>query len=351
MNWSRAGEGFISDILNGNFAQELGAAWGLDGGAQMNQRQAQQQQQQQQAPPTSKKTLRNLPTVRVTADDLIEESNKNCCICLEDQNIGATAVKLGCGHIYHPTCLTEWLQKSCMCPICRYELETDDAGYEADRKSRMKKRKLRFRNDELHSKSISKLKELMSELNVSAAGAVDKRELVERLVASNKIDIVEGVPQMEIGRSEMYSKSVHEIKGLLRSFGLPTENVLYKSELIDRLVESGRVVLVDDTVYSSDYKASSAFGEESKRGHDEEKGSRSSASESKSFVPGVSDLDSVKFETDDRIKLSKSLIASLSVGELKMMMKDSGVSYSGCLERADLIERLASSQKFLIIDE
>lgn len=31
------------------------------------------------APPVSKRLLRNLPTVRITSDDLIEETNKNCC--------------------------------------------------------------------------------------------------------------------------------------------------------------------------------------------------------------------------------------------------------------------------------
>ena len=75
------------------------------------------QQQPNNTPPTSKRTLRSLPTVMATGDDLIEESNKNCCICLEDQQIGTTVVKLPCGHIFHPACLKEWLEKSCMVKI------------------------------------------------------------------------------------------------------------------------------------------------------------------------------------------------------------------------------------------
>lgn len=67
------------------------------------------------APPASKKAIKNLAIVTVTADDLIEESNKECLICLCEQKIGSTACKLACGHLYHQACLTEWLEKSCTC--------------------------------------------------------------------------------------------------------------------------------------------------------------------------------------------------------------------------------------------
>lgn len=67
------------------------------------------------APPASKKAIKNLAIVPVTADDLIEESNKECLICLCEQKIGSTACKLACGHLYHQACLTEWLEKSCTC--------------------------------------------------------------------------------------------------------------------------------------------------------------------------------------------------------------------------------------------
>ena len=67
------------------------------------------------APPASRNAIRNLSIVQVTSDDLIEETNKECLICLEEQKIGSTACKLACGHLYHQSCLTEWLQKSCTC--------------------------------------------------------------------------------------------------------------------------------------------------------------------------------------------------------------------------------------------
>jgi len=121
-----------------------------------------QQQQQQQpmqsnnkiVPPASQRILKSLTNVQITADDLVEDTNKECAICLEDQNIGCFAVKLHCGHMFCKECLKEWLEKHCTCPTCRFEVETDDPSYEQERIKRMKQRRPRFRSDELLSKRI-----------------------------------------------------------------------------------------------------------------------------------------------------------------------------------------------------
>ena len=84
-------------------------------------------------PPASKNAIAKLPMVKVTADDLLEENNKECLICLEEQVLGAYACKLQCGHLFHRDCVSEWLEKHCTCPVCRFELETDDAMYEQER--------------------------------------------------------------------------------------------------------------------------------------------------------------------------------------------------------------------------
>jgi hypothetical protein len=38
----------------------------------------------QRAPPASDRAIRQLPTIRVAPEDLIEPSNRECCICLEE---------------------------------------------------------------------------------------------------------------------------------------------------------------------------------------------------------------------------------------------------------------------------
>lgn len=67
-------------------------------------------------------------------------SIQECIICFEDHSIGDIACKLPCGHLFHPECLKDWLEKQASCPICRYELETDDVEFEMQRKKRMRER-------------------------------------------------------------------------------------------------------------------------------------------------------------------------------------------------------------------
>ena len=65
---------------------------------------------------------------------------QDCAICLDEHVIGSTSCKLNCGHLFHEDCLRGWLIKQATCPLCKYEVETDDANYEECRKERMKER-------------------------------------------------------------------------------------------------------------------------------------------------------------------------------------------------------------------
>lgn len=270
-------------------------------------------------PPVSSKHLaKYLTPISVTADDLLEETNKECAICLGDQLIGDPASKLPCGHLFHVECVEQWLRLHCTCPVCRFELETDDSCYELDRRGRMKDRKLRYRRDELDKKSISALKEIMGQFKLDSVNCYDKRDLVDKLIASGHIELVEGTPRLEMTEEEISKKSVRQLREIMLSFGISMEGAIEKSDLIHRLLDSGRINIIikcDSNVISQQEKA------------------------------GIAEDH---FKTDpSHVILSEKEVENVLQGtnttNLKKLLENNNVSTNGALERADLIDRFMAS--------
>ena len=70
-----------------------------------------------------------------------------CSICLMEVNDGEDTILLPCGHMFHEKCVTQWLKIHNTCPLCRFELPTDDADYEKQRKQRNQQREENIRNN------------------------------------------------------------------------------------------------------------------------------------------------------------------------------------------------------------
>ncbi|CAH8281627.1 unnamed protein product [Eruca vesicaria subsp. sativa] len=78
-------------------------------------------------PPTSKSFIKDLPMVQLGVEN---DEGVVCAVCKDEMNIGTKAVGLPCDHKYHTECIVPWLETRNTCPVCRYELPTDDAEYE-----------------------------------------------------------------------------------------------------------------------------------------------------------------------------------------------------------------------------
>ncbi|CAA6673399.1 unnamed protein product [Spirodela intermedia] len=71
------------------------------------------------APPAARSAVEALPDVEVAAE-------APCAVCKETLEAGETAKEMPCGHAYHAGCLLPWLDLHNSCPVCRYELPTDN---------------------------------------------------------------------------------------------------------------------------------------------------------------------------------------------------------------------------------
>lgn len=86
----------------------------------------------QRPPPASKEVVEKLPIIIVT-DEILGRlgSETECAVCRENLVINDNMQELPCKHLFHPVCLKPWLDAHNSCPICRFELQTDDHAYES----------------------------------------------------------------------------------------------------------------------------------------------------------------------------------------------------------------------------
>lgn len=84
------------------------------------------------APPASKSAVEGMPTVKISKEHLGTEA-AHCAVCKDEFELSARVRQMPCKHMYHSDCILPWLAQHNSCPVCRYELPTDDRDYEQAR--------------------------------------------------------------------------------------------------------------------------------------------------------------------------------------------------------------------------
>ncbi|KAI4374504.1 hypothetical protein MLD38_012490 [Melastoma candidum] len=87
-------------------------------------------------PPASVSVVENLPCVVLSKEDA-ERNDGLCPVCKDKFNAGEKTMQLPCCHCYHSDCIVTWLEIRNTCPVCRYDLPTDDLDYESQRTQRL----------------------------------------------------------------------------------------------------------------------------------------------------------------------------------------------------------------------
>ncbi|GLT29819.1 hypothetical protein SLA2020_046620 [Shorea laevis] len=79
-------------------------------------------------PPAAKSAINSLPSVKITGEIMNSEMN-HCAVCKDEFEEGTEAKQIPCKHLYHEDCILPWLKMHNSCPVCRYELPTEDEDY------------------------------------------------------------------------------------------------------------------------------------------------------------------------------------------------------------------------------
>ena len=89
----------------------------------------------QRKPKLDQEALVNVMLVRISDSD----AETRCPISGDVLKEGQWAARMPCGHYFGMEELVQWLDVSNSCPVCRYELPTDDAEYNADKQLSLEK--------------------------------------------------------------------------------------------------------------------------------------------------------------------------------------------------------------------
>ncbi|XP_017035431.1 E3 ubiquitin-protein ligase RNF181 homolog [Drosophila kikkawai] len=81
-----------------------------------------------EVPEASRRAIAELPVHVILESE--EGGELECSVCKEPATAGEKYKILPCKHEFHEECILLWLKKTNSCPLCRYELETDDEVYE-----------------------------------------------------------------------------------------------------------------------------------------------------------------------------------------------------------------------------
>ncbi|XP_058075259.1 uncharacterized protein LOC131223777 [Magnolia sinica] len=128
------------------------------------------------APPAAASFVGSLPRVIIQKEHE-KHGGLICAVCKDPLALDSEASQLPCSHLYHPSCILPWLSTRNSCPVCRYELPTDDKDYEEG------KRNLGIRTDIHEIWPQRDLSEDDSSSDISSdAGAVEANESTHRRV-------------------------------------------------------------------------------------------------------------------------------------------------------------------------
>jgi len=261
---------------------------------------AQQNEEPQGPPPTDPHVLRRLKESCLNMED-INNGNKTCSICFEEQHVGDLAIRLPCGHCFHKSCVWPWLQKHCTCPVCRYEIVTSNMNYDnmsnkekSDRQRIQAQREMRKRQ---HESELRRKRDRLTMME-SSEKKFKPEATPSGIQPCNPFDLYEGSPKEERCTT---NSSVNDSSKV--GIGNPFD--VYDEDDNAGKLSSTEIPSENKGGVSSDYSNNHYVGRD-----------------------------------DDPVW---AIVTSLSIKQLKKTLQCIGLDSSTCIDKRDLIEMLSNA--------
>lgn len=305
--------------------------------------------------PASAAVRTRLPQVIVAKEDLLDESNQECVICLEEQRLGGKVTKLPCNHIFCNPCVSSWLERNNSCPVCRFELPTGITDY--DKQVKMTQhRKATYRISELMTLSSLDLRKLLALYQVRLPqGCLEKREIIDALFESKAVEMLPELEDAVYAKSEIEAMSRDELVNMYQHLRLATpDGQASQEEILAGLINSGRILIdhenkVQPASPSAQKRKSESKPEpaaQARRGSDVSMGlPNASARNGAGVAPTVGGAGAATSEAAPiPPRYTEVELKSLSVGQLKKLLAETGGSLPGGLtEKSELVQLVSES--------
>uniref|UniRef100_A0ACD5XJA6 Uncharacterized protein n=1 Tax=Avena sativa TaxID=4498 RepID=A0ACD5XJA6_AVESA len=105
------------------------------------------------APPAATSFVGNLPYLVISTRHEAD-GGVICPVCKDLMPVKTRATQLPCMHLYHSSCILPWLSSRNTCPVCRYELPTDDPEFERSKRAATNERDVHGVEEHTHMQEI-----------------------------------------------------------------------------------------------------------------------------------------------------------------------------------------------------